>query len=340
MPDVELRWRPSGGRGEYEHVPQDVLLGRNIVIDPISVPNARIKTDAWGRIKDGKPRIRRENPNDRQLLNVAQLVAALALLPDPIREDKGSVVLPLRDKAYVISAISFRVIHADERTAVCIPQRLKVLHDNGTIDLVDRLRRIGEFLGRSDTPTSVRKEANDYRRIAANGVSSADFRSVANHLIAWLTKHPEFEESIETPSDDFLVDTPAEHVNISLDTSMTADETKRRLVAHYRIDRNRKIRRAKVKLFKNEHGDISCENCSFDFEQKYGERGNGFIEVHHLLPLAALLPNSITSLSDLILLCSNCHRMVHRTKPLLDANSLREITRLEWIPSLRPNVAQ
>ncbi len=109
---------------------------------------------------------------------------------------------------------------------------------------------------------------------------------------------------------------------------MTVDETKRRLVAHFRIDRNRKIRRAKIDLFRTKYGEINCENCSFDFEEKYGERGRGFIEVHHLLPLAALLPNSITSLSDLMLLCANCHRMVHRTKPLLDANTLRAITRV------------
>ncbi len=89
MPEVDLRWRPSGGRGEYEHVPQDILLGRNIIIDPVSVPNARIKTDAWGRIKDGKPRIRRENPNDRALLNVPQLIAALALLPIRSGKTKG-----------------------------------------------------------------------------------------------------------------------------------------------------------------------------------------------------------------------------------------------------------
>ncbi len=72
-------------------------------------------------------------------------------------------MLPLRDKAYVISAISFRVIYADELSAICIPQRVKILHDNGTIDLVDRLRRIGEFLGRSDIPVSIREESKNYQ---------------------------------------------------------------------------------------------------------------------------------------------------------------------------------
>lgn len=104
MPTVEIRWRPSGGRGEFEHVPQEVLIGRQIIIDAVSIPNALLTTDAWGRIRDGKPRIRRANPNNRSILNVPQLVAALAWLPEPRREDQGRVALPLRDKGYVISA--------------------------------------------------------------------------------------------------------------------------------------------------------------------------------------------------------------------------------------------
>lgn len=68
MAEVQVHWRPSGGRGEYEHVPQDLLLGRNILIKPISVAGAVLTTDAWGRIKDGKPRLRREDPNNRAIL--------------------------------------------------------------------------------------------------------------------------------------------------------------------------------------------------------------------------------------------------------------------------------
>ncbi|MFM8998348.1 MAG: HNH endonuclease, partial [Candidatus Limnocylindrus sp.] len=42
--------------------------------------------------------------------------------------------------------------------------------------------------------------------------------------------------------------------------------------------------------------------------------GDGFIEVHHLAPLFIDDQPRRTTMSDLLLLCSNCHRMVHRSK--------------------------
>lgn len=330
MPDVDIRWRPSGGRGEYEHVPQEVLLERRILVDPLSVPGAMITTDAWGRIRDGKPRLRRDNPNDRAVLNVPNLIAALALLPDPRREDQGDLVLPLRDKGYVISAIRFNASLSGAGLAFCRPQRLRILHDSDEIDLVARLMGIATFLNRPDLPVAVRDLCDRYKQLVRSGHPSAELREVADRLINWLERHPLEAEAIEAPSDNFEEnleekDGSAER-NFDL-ANITADETKRRLVTHRRIERKQRIRIAKVVLFKRDHGTVFCENCTFDFERKYGKHGKGYIEVHHLLPLAAILPNTITKLGDLMLLCSNCHRMVHRRRPLLDAGTLRRITR-------------
>ena len=57
---------------------------------------------------------------------------------------------------------------------------------------------------------------------------------------------------------------------------------------------------------------MECEICNFNYSKKYGERGKGFIECHHKVPLHKLKPNTKTKLSDLALLCANCHRMIHR----------------------------
>ncbi len=60
------------------------------------------------------------------------------------------------------------------------------------------------------------------------------------------------------------------------------------------------------------HGTI-CFGCGFDFEKKYGKRGTQFIEVHHIKPLSHLKKEMlIDPATDLVPLCSNCHRMVHR----------------------------
>lgn len=59
------------------------------------------------------------------------------------------------------------------------------------------------------------------------------------------------------------------------------------------------------------NGSCRCECCNFDFHAFYGPLGEGFIECHHKIPINK--GERITHTDDLALLCSNCHRMVHRT---------------------------
>jgi predicted HNH restriction endonuclease len=77
--------------------------------------------------------------------------------------------------------------------------------------------------------------------------------------------------------------------------------------------------RDKVIEYHTNDGKIVCEACGFDFNKVYGEIGHGYIEIHHQKPIFqyedtdfAKLVND--ALKDLIPLCSNCHRMVHRKK--------------------------
>lgn len=53
-------------------------------------------------------------------------------------------------------------------------------------------------------------------------------------------------------------------------------------------------------------------------------RGEGFIECHHTIPVSELGPGQKTKLRDLVLLCSNCHRMVHSARPWLSVEELQE----------------
>lgn len=61
------------------------------------------------------------------------------------------------------------------------------------------------------------------------------------------------------------------------------------------------------------HG-VSCTVCGFNFEKVYGNRGKDFIEVHHRKPLSTLggVEVEVNPETDLVPLCSNCHRMIHR----------------------------
>jgi 5-methylcytosine-specific restriction protein A len=72
-------------------------------------------------------------------------------------------------------------------------------------------------------------------------------------------------------------------------------------------------------------GPLACEVCSFDFREVYGEVGEAFIECHHTVPVSELAPGAKTHLDDLALVCSNCHRMLHRRRPWLTIAELRSI---------------
>ncbi|MEK7395496.1 MAG: HNH endonuclease, partial [Candidatus Poribacteria bacterium] len=74
------------------------------------------------------------------------------------------------------------------------------------------------------------------------------------------------------------------------------------------------------------HG-TKCMACDFDFEKKYGERGKGFIEIHHIKPVSELGGNTkVDPATDLVVVCSNCHRMIHRKKnKVLSLEELKKI---------------
>lgn len=64
------------------------------------------------------------------------------------------------------------------------------------------------------------------------------------------------------------------------------------------------------------HHEALCIACGFDFEKAYGKAGQGYIEVHHLLPLASLqIGYVINPVTDMVPLCANCHAIAHRKQP-------------------------
>lgn len=72
---------------------------------------------------------------------------------------------------------------------------------------------------------------------------------------------------------------------------------------------------------------MNCYACGFNFEKVYGERGKEFIEVHHIKPLSTLDEEiEVNPKTDLVPLCANCHRMIHRRKDeILSMDELKEI---------------
>lgn len=90
---------------------------------------------------------------------------------------------------------------------------------------------------------------------------------------------------------------------------------------HWRVEHNSKLSRAAKKV----HG-YQCQACGFNFENVYGRIGREFIEAHHLVPIS-LFKGQIEKLDpkmDFAVLCSNCHRMIHKMKNPDDVSALKK----------------
>ncbi len=74
-----------------------------------------------------------------------------------------------------------------------------------------------------------------------------------------------------------------------------------------------------------EHYGCRCAVCGFDFEKVFGQRGQGFIHVHHLKPLSTIKRiYEIDPIKDLCPICPNCHAMIHQD-PTMSVEALRDI---------------
>ena len=80
-----------------------------------------------------------------------------------------------------------------------------------------------------------------------------------------------------------------------------------------RYERNKMIRELAISL-----KGYTCSICGFNFTRKYGTLGDKFAEVHHVVPLSEVGGDRRTDpRKDLVIVCSNCHSMLHRKKPAL-----------------------
>ncbi|MYW82021.1 5-methylcytosine-specific restriction enzyme A [Streptomyces sp. LaPpAH-199] len=106
------------------------------------------------------------------------------------------------------------------------------------------------------------------------------------------------------------------------DDDYSAPEGRLLMRRHQARERNKSLRKKKIASVIQRGGRLECEACGFDFEAVYGDRGAGYIECHQVLPLH-VAGEGQTKLSDLALICANCHRMIHRRAPWPTPEELR-----------------
>ena len=95
----------------------------------------------------------------------------------------------------------------------------------------------------------------------------------------------------------------------------SAIEGATKLRLHYSRERSQFLVKQKRKAYISKHGHLKCELCGLAEGEKYPKNfGVPFIEVHHRIPLSSAPSEVRTNLEDLVLLCANCHRVIHSSK--------------------------
>lgn len=95
---------------------------------------------------------------------------------------------------------------------------------------------------------------------------------------------------------------------------------------HRARERNQEPIRQAKQIALARDGCLRCACCKFDFEEVYGNLGKDFIEGHHIKPVSSLhIDGELTQVEDIALVCSNCHRMLHRRRPWLGTKQLSQL---------------
>lgn len=214
-----------------------------------------------------------------------------------------------------------------------------VLLDARAADLTKRARRMHEFLAVLSPGDLVLTSALPDRTCPLGIVGELYWAGDDAHLpwrrhVQWVSSAPRDALSHETRGEldnnrstifTFSQAAAAEIIDLAAvpgapDAAAALDEpihalegeARTRMATHRH--RERRLRDLKVaQALARHHGRLPCEvpGCGFDFEAAYGAIGRGYAQVHHLDPLGQRVGNEVTTLDDLIIVCANCHAMIH-----------------------------
>jgi len=102
------------------------------------------------------------------------------------------------------------------------------------------------------------------------------------------------------------------------DENTTITEGTQAIIKTIVYKRSSKLREKAIQFYTVDDR-IKCQACCFDFEDFYGEYGRNFIEIHHKKPVFQFNGDDLErtieeALGNVIPVCSNCHRMIHKRR--------------------------
>ena len=326
MATCTVRWRSSGGRGEFEYVPADTLEDRiiNLYFEPLAL---NIPAEVMGVKAQGKPRLRKSEKNNRKKFHLPQLVMAVARLPQPAREDiSHTVSFPLENKSFIMNEMHFDIIEDDGITATLAPLWVSILHSDFQINLQDRFQAIANDLANIE---SVRAKHPDLAKAIQihgqeimKGINSTDIKTATDEML----KLQSTIFGMTNAGSAIKLEEAAAMPETELEADITGKEGRLLARIHYYKERDRAFTVKAKKYHKSKNGGkLTCEGCDMDPVAIYGSNGERCIEGHHKIPIEELQPDSITRVDDIAMVCASCHRIIHSQKPCLTIAEVRQL---------------
>lgn len=129
---------------------------------------------------------------------------------------------------------------------------------------------------------------------------------------------------------EIVQSTSSKQRKIEVFDELTVQEGVKKFVENEVFVRSSKLREIAIEHY-TKNDDIFCDTCNFSFKQFYGDYGKGYIEIHHIKPIFKYgdeeLEKTISdALNNVLPLCSNCHRIIHRNwRNPLEISQLNEM---------------
>lgn len=323
MEACSVRWRSSGGRGEFEFVPAETLLERSIDVffEPLDLT---IPAEVYGTKAQGKPRLRKNDKNNRKKFHLPQLVMAVARVPEPAREDiSHSVVFPLENKSFVMDEMVFDIIDDDGIKAILAPLRVSILHSTFTINLHDRFVAIKNDIDNLDVIAQNHPKLADAIRAHADeilkGVNNTTIRKLADDVITLQAA----QFGMTNVASITVLEQVEKMPPVDIEDDIKGIEGKLLTRIHSYKERDKAFaKKAKTYYRKKHGGKLVCEACGLDPVELYGTNGERCIEAHHKIPIEELQPDSVTRIEDMAMVCASCHRIIHTERPCLQIDKV------------------
>ena len=99
---------------------------------------------------------------------------------------------------------------------------------------------------------------------------------------------------------------------------------------HIVLERRKSLVERKILQSIRQKNKLECEACGLDFIECYGEAGKKAAECHNNNSLFKLNAKEKTNINNYSLVCANCHRIIHKSKPWLSIEYLKSVRRSNY----------